>query len=147
MRLMEKFTGRTYQNEPKKSETSSTPLESETKPKDPLKYDPIIDSSFKRKKKSSKKKSKKRKRKSSSSSSSSSSDEEERRKLQKQKLEKLREERLQREKIERRKADELLAKLKGETEKPETPKIPTTNHVKQKYNSQFNPWLARQNYD
>lgn len=64
---------------------------------------------------------------------------------QKPNLEQLRAERLKREAEEKRKAELLLARLRGETveeEKTETSVAP----VKQKYNSQFNPELARQNF-
>ncbi|XP_049808193.1 leukocyte receptor cluster member 1 homolog [Schistocerca nitens] len=64
---------------------------------------------------------------------------------QKPNLEQLRAERLKREAEEKRKAEALLARLRGETveeEKTETIAVP----VKQKYNSQFNPELARQNF-
>ncbi|XP_026813361.1 leukocyte receptor cluster member 1 homolog [Rhopalosiphum maidis] len=60
-------------------------------------------------------------------------------------LEKLREKRLKREREERFKASQLLARMNGvipvEVSKPQ-PK-PT---IVQKYNSQFNPYLAKQNY-
>ncbi|KAF5299822.1 hypothetical protein FQA39_LY11359 [Lamprigera yunnana] len=59
------------------------------------------------------------------------------------KLELLRIERLFRERDERMKSQALLAKLKGE--KLPEPK-PAKPLVKQKYNSQFNPDLAKQNY-
>jgi hypothetical protein len=115
--------------------------------------------SSKKKRKSKKKKHKKEKKKSkhrsqSPSSSSLSSDDEEKRILQKQKLEKLRAERLLREKVERAKADKLLAKLRGDPDPEEIKKAEETKKaeqqprpVKQKYNSQFNPAIARQNYD
>lgn len=65
----------------------------------------------------------------------------------KSKLEKLRAERLRREKEEKKKAEKLLAKINGvayidEDEKPQ-PKIV----MKQRYNSQFNPYIAKQNFD
>ncbi|ODN04711.1 Leukocyte receptor cluster member 1 [Orchesella cincta] len=90
----------------------------------------------------------------SGSSSWESEDSEEEKK--RSKLEQLRAERLQREREERRKAEKVLAKLRGEPE-PEPPQQKSSNNydsrerpessVKQKYNSQFNPHLARQNYD
>lgn len=148
MRLMEKYTGRSYD---KTSRTKKDDVESKpTVPVEITKYNSVLDAfkSHKSKKKKSKhkKKRKKHKKTETSSSSSSESDNEERRNLQKQKLEKLRAERLQRERVERAKAEKLLAQLRGEPEtpKPKNPEIPT---VKQKYNSQFNPWLARQNFD
>lgn len=106
-------------------------------------------SSHKKPKKSSHKKSKKSKHK---RKSSSESENETVRELQKQKLAKLRAERLQREKMERIKAEKLLAKLRGEPHPLETATAITTEapegrFVKQKYNSQFNPDFARQNFD
>ena len=110
------------------------------------------------KKKKKHKKDKKKTKKSSKhlhqspSPSSSSSDDEEKRILQKQKLEKLRAERLQREKVERAKAEKLLAKLRGDPD-PNEKKIVAKEAsqqprpAKQKYNSQFNPEIARQNFD
>jgi hypothetical protein len=106
--------------------------------------------SRKEKKKKHKKEKKSRRKSSSSSSSSSSSDsdedDEEARLLQKQKLDVLRKERLERERIERQKEENLLKKLRGETIEPEK-KPDERPHVKQKYNSQFNPEIARQNQD
>lgn len=161
IRVIERYIGRSIKTAPSTSKTESRQL----------KYDPIIDTNFKESRKrqrsrspsgSSSKKSKKKKHKKdkkkckkskhhSRSQSSESSDDEERRILQKQKLEKLRAERLQREKVERARADQLLAKLRGDsdpTEKPKEVKLPNQPPpVKQKYNSQFNPEIARQNFD
>lgn len=46
-------------------------------------------------------------------------------------------------KIERQRTAALLKKLRGEVSPP---KKPPTPEVVQKYNSQFNPMLARQNF-
>uniref|UniRef100_A0A146M7Y8 Leukocyte receptor cluster member 1 n=2 Tax=Lygus hesperus TaxID=30085 RepID=A0A146M7Y8_LYGHE len=59
-------------------------------------------------------------------------------------LEELRAKRLKREQAEKQRAAQLLARLRGET--IEEPKAPE-HSVKQKYNSQFNPHIARQNRD
>lgn len=81
------------------------------------------------------------------SSSESSADE-----RKKSSLEKLRRERLEREREEKRRAEKVLANLRGESSPQRD--VPanksstvTMSSVKQKYNSQFNPHLARQNYD
>lgn len=60
-------------------------------------------------------------------------------------LEKLREKRLKREREERFRASQLLAKMNG-VEPVEVPKPQTKPAIVQKYNSQFNPYLAKQNY-
>jgi len=98
----------------------------------------------KQSKKSSKKKeksSKKKKRKSSESSSDSSDSDFEKKKKAKANLEKLRQERLMREKAERSRANKVLY---GETKEDKQPKDEAPK-LKQSYNSQFNPEVARQN--
>lgn len=65
----------------------------------------------------------------------------------KRKLEKLRAERLHREKDEKKRAEKLMAKLHGvayidDEEKPQPKPV-----MKQQYNSQFNPNLAKQNFE
>lgn len=62
----------------------------------------------------------------------------------KEKLLKLREARLKREREEKCKTDLFLTRLSGEPEQSNA-EVPQTT-VKPKYNSQFNPELARQNY-
>lgn len=65
----------------------------------------------------------------------------------KDKLLKLREARLKRERYENQKTEMFLTKLSGTADDTlSTPKEPEVNKVKAKYNSQFNPELARQNY-
>lgn len=61
------------------------------------------------------------------------------------KIQKLREERLKREQQERVKTKMFLQGLNGSTTDKVTPKEPVQK-IKPKYNSQFNPELARQNY-
>lgn len=56
----------------------------------------------------------------------------------------LREKRLKREREERFRASQMLAKMNGEP--VEVPKPPSKPTIVQKYNSQFNPYLAKQNY-
>ena len=60
--------------------------------------------------------------------------------------------RLERETQEKIKAEKLLAKLRGEPDavavvKPKHKNSQEVRPVQQKYNSQFNPDIARQNYD
>lgn len=60
-------------------------------------------------------------------------------------LEKLREKRLKREREERFRASQLLARMNGVIP-VEVPKLQPKPTIVQKYNSQFNPYLAKQNY-
>lgn len=59
-------------------------------------------------------------------------------------LDKMRAQRLKREEEERKRTDALLAKLRGEPD-PKIAKSDPVPAVTQRYHSQFNPHLARQN--
>lgn len=59
-------------------------------------------------------------------------------------LAKMRAQRLKREQEERKRTDALLAKLRGEPD-PKTAKSDPVPTLTQRYHSQFNPHLARQN--
>lgn len=96
----------------------------------------------KEKKSNHKKKKKKKHKKNYSTDSEESSYEVEKDKKPKIDVERLRAERLRRELEERRRADELFAKINGVNIKKEDP----PSEPIQKYNSQFNPHLAKQNY-
>lgn len=140
-----------YLGHSEKSEKSKKPDDKVEEVKSIAKYESVL-SGIKEKshshKKSKKEKSKKRKKekkskKSRRRSSSSESDDEEKRELQRKKLEVLRNERLKREQTERERAEKLMKKLRGEPEIEEKPvEVP---QIRQKYNSQFNPDIARQN--
>lgn len=78
----------------------------------------------------------------SKSESDASAESDEAKVEKKQKLEVLRLERLKREREERRRTEELLAKLRGEKKQTARETL-----FKKKYNSQFNPEFAKQNYD
>lgn len=91
-------------------------------------------------KKHKKHKSKHKKRKRSFSSSSEDEDE---KRIKEQKLRVLREQRLKREREEKARADKLLAKMRGE--EIIEPKRESPPPFQQKYNSQYNPHLAKQN--
>jgi hypothetical protein len=60
------------------------------------------------------------------------------------KLEHLRAQRLKREEQERKRSEALLARLRGEPD-PEANKSDIVSSITQRYHSQFNPHLARQN--
>lgn len=103
-----------------------------------------------KKKKHKKPKHKKSKRKHvepSSTEVSEDSEDEAAREERKRKLEMLRMERLKREQEERRKAEMLLAKINGVASEKPPEKLREKRPVRQKYNSQFNPELAKQNYE
>jgi len=59
-------------------------------------------------------------------------------------LDEMRAQRLKREQEERKRTDALLAKLRGEPD-PKTAKSDPVPALTQRYHSQFNPQLARQN--
>ncbi len=92
-----------------------------------------------KKEKREKRKEKRKSRKSSSVEAAAVSDSEKR-----DSLKVLREQRLKREAEERTKAENLLRKLRGETQPTTSGNKPS---VVQKFNSQFNPEFARQNQD
>lgn len=98
-----------------------------------------------KKKKHKKHKSKRRRTESSSDEESEDSEDEVVKEERRRKLEVLRMERLAREKEERKKAEMLLAKING-VDKAKPVENKSKSPVKQKYNSQFNPDLAKQNY-
>lgn len=118
-----------------------TPKKASEKPKlDDLKSSKKTKKHKKHKKHKSNHKKHRRASSSESSSSDSSSSNDSSKKIAQLRI--LREQRLKREREEKLRAEKLLAKMRGEVvveKEPEPPKF------EQKYNSQFNPHLARQN--
>lgn len=145
-----------YNKKPKRLELSTTDKEIETKVKtfnDPLliikKYVENDEKNSKNSKELVKKidnnpikKHKKKKKKKEKEKEKSKEKVKEEKKLL---LEQLREKRLKREREERFRASQLLAKING-VEPIEVPKSQPKPIIVQKYNSQFNPYLAKQNY-
>ena len=167
--VMQKYLGIAKKIDPPKKEiefVSSTASTTEASPKSSFKkYKSIIPNSISRKrkrdkspdskhKKSKKSKKSKKHKKEKSRRKSETSDDEAERAIKKQNLEKMRKLRLERETQEKVRAEKLLAKLRGEPDpyavaevKLKEKKSQEVRPVQQKYNSQFNPEIARQNYD
>lgn len=127
--------------------TPSTFNKSENIKIDPLEYKSIFPKKKKKERKSSKdKKSKKHKKKKKKQHDYYEKKEDQKR----ANLEKLRQDRLKREQEEKNRADALIARITGKPTVDNSKSTTTpssTRVIKQKYNSQFNPELAKQNYE
>lgn len=169
MSVMQKYLGIYKKEDPTKKEiefVSSTTTTVEASPKTSFKkYESVIPSSiaisrkrnrskspdYKHKKSKKSKKSKKNKKEKSRKKLETLDDDEQKRTRQKQSLEKMRKQRLEREAQEKIRSDKVLAKLRGEPDPYVVAEKPKDRHMEeirqQKYNSQFNPEIARQNYE
>jgi len=143
---MKKIVGAPGSSKKRKLDAPPQAVETNHKKKKEHKQKHKSHKSKKRKSKGKKKRSRRESRDSSSGSETDSGDNED-----KNQLDQLRAERLEREREERRKADKLMATLRGDpVEEPRAAGPPLERRapvMKQKYNSQFNPQLARQNFD
>lgn len=137
--------------QPKKSIVLEKPSKSRKRSASPEKKLKKSKSRKKPKEKKEKKKKHKKRKRSSSDGSNSDSESERLREHKLKILQKLRDERLKREKAEQDRAKELLQKKFPSLLPPEEVKKPDETEprlpqMKRKYNSQFNPYLAKQNY-
>lgn len=143
LQVMEKFVGKS---------TMFSPTLNIEKPKMPSKYESVLKGLLKKDKKRSReekshksKKHKRRKKHKKESKQSSNDDDDVEQQMKLKQLKILREERIKREQKEKLRAENLLREVR---DGPQIVAKPiATSKVKQKYNSQFNPDIARQNYE